>query len=185
MRIRSARAVKGTPVPASTCSACSRTRRATCTWDTRRATRTSMSSRASGGTAATTCSTRSGGTPSASRPRTPRSSAGRSPRVDLREHLAAQEELPRVRLVVRLVAHPAHERPRVLPLEPVAVPEAARAGPGVPQGQPRQLVPERPDRARERAGRRWALRALRRRGDQEEADAVVLQDHGLRRPPAR
>ena len=49
----------------------------------------------------------------------------RSPRVDVREHRAAQEELPRVRLVVRLVAHPAHERPRVLPLEPVAVPEAA------------------------------------------------------------
>ena len=109
----------------------------------------------------------------------------RPARVDVREHRAAQEELPGVRLVVRLVAHPAHQRPRVLPLEPVAVPAPVRARPGVPQGEPGQLVPERPDGARQRAGRRRPLRALRRRGRQEEPDAVVLQDHRLRRSTAR
>ena len=86
---------------------------------------------------------------------------------------------------LRLVARAAHERPRVLQVEPVAVPEAVREGPRVPQGQLGQLVPGRPDRARQRAGRRRTLRALRRRGRQEEAHPVVLQDHRLRRPPAR
>ena len=47
-----------------------------------------------------------------------------------------------------------------------------------------QLVPERPDRAGQRAGRRRPLRALRHPGHQEEADPVVLQDHRLRRPAA-
>ena len=41
-------------------------------------------------------------------------------------------------------------------------------------------MPERPDRAGQRAGHRRPLRALRRRGDQARADAVVLQDHRLR-----
>ena len=79
----------------------------------------------------------------------------------------------------------AHERPRVLPVEPVAVPAAVREGPGLPQGQLGQLVPDGPDRAGQRAGRRRHVRALRRRGHQEEADPVVLQDHRLRRPAAR
>ena len=47
------------------------------------------------------------------------------------------------------------------------------------------MVPERPDRARERAGDRRAVRALRRRGRGEEPRAVVLPDHRLRGRPAR
>ena len=47
------------------------------------------------------------------------------------------------------------------------------------------MVPQRPDRARERAGDRRALRALRRRGRGAEPRAVVLPDHRLRRPAAR
>ena len=78
-----------------------------------------------------------------------------------------------------------HLRPGVLPLEPVAVPAAVRAGPGVPQAVAGQLVPQGPDRAGERAGRRRAVRALRHPGHEEEADPVVLQDHRLRRPAAR
>ena len=58
-------------------------------------------------------------------------------------------------------------------------------GVGVPQREPGQLVPERPDRAGQRAGRRRPLRALRRRGRQEEAHAVVFPHHRLRRPAAR
>ena len=81
---------------------------------------------------------------------------------------------------LRLVAPAAHQRPGVLPLDPVAVPEAARAGPGLPQVQPGELVPQRPDRAGQRAGRRRLLRALWRRGHQARADPVVLQGHRLR-----
>ena len=57
-------------------------------------------------------------------------------------------------------------------------------GPRLPQGGAGQLVPERPDGARERAGRRRPLRALRHRGRGPEAGAVVLPDHGLRRRAA-
>ena len=48
------------------------------------------------------------------------------------------------------------------------------------KNSPGQLVPQRPDRAGQRAGRRRPLRALRRRGHQARADPVVLQDHRLR-----
>ena len=105
--------------------------------------------------------------------------------MDLRQHRAAEALVPPVRAVVRLVAGAAHERPRVLQVEPVAVPEALREGHRLPQGGPRELVPERPDGARERAGHRRALRALRIRRHEEGADAVVLPRHRLRRPPAR
>ena len=44
----------------------------------------------------------------------------------------------------------------------------------------RQVVPERPDGAGQRAGDRRPLRALRRRGRGQEPGAVVLQDHRLR-----
>ena len=47
------------------------------------------------------------------------------------------------------------------------------------------MVPVRPDGARQRAGDRRALRALRKRGGGPPARAVVLQDHRLRRPAAR
>ena len=56
--------------------------------------------------------------------------------------------------------------------------------PRLPQGGGGQVVPQRPDRAGQRAGDRRPLRALRlaRRG--APARAVVLQDHRLRRAPA-
>ena len=76
-------------------------------------------------------------------------------------------------------------RADVLPLDAVAVPAALRARARLPQGGAGQLVPERPDRARERARRR---RPLRRCGsDRRDAEhrAVVLQDHRLRRRAAR
>ena len=90
------------------------------------------------------------------------------------------ESFKRYGISLRLVAPAAHLRPGVLPLDAVAVPEVPRAGPGLPQEQPGQLVPQRPDRAGQRAGRRRPLRALRRRGHQARADPVVLQDHRVR-----
>ena len=90
------------------------------------------------------------------------------------------ESFKRYGISLRLVAPAAHLRPGVLPLDAVAVPEVPRAGPGLPQEQPGQLVPQRPDRAGQRAGRRRQVRALRRRGHQARADPVVLQDHRVR-----
>ena len=73
----------------------------------------------------------------------------------------------------------------LLPLDAVALPAVLRAGPGLPQGGAGQLVPERPDRPRQRAGDRRPLRALRRRGRAQGPRAVVLPHHRLRRPAPR
>ena len=100
--------------------------------------------------------------------------------VHLRQHRDPGRVVQEVRRELRLVAPAAHLRPGVLPLDAVAVPEAARARPGLPQVEPGELVPQRPDRAGQRAGRRRLLRALRRRGHQARADPVVLQGHRLR-----
>ena len=85
----------------------------------------------------------------------------------------------------RLVARVRHPRAALLPLDPVAVPEALRARAGLPQGGRGQLVPGRRDRARQRAGHRRPLRALRQPRRGAPARAVVLPHHRLRRPPAR
>ena len=85
----------------------------------------------------------------------------------------------------RLVARVRHPRAALLPLDAVDLPGAVRAWPGLPQGGGRQLVPQGRDRARQRAGHRRALRALRHRGRAAPARAVVLPHHRLRRPPAR
>ncbi len=53
-------------------------------------------------------------------------------------------------------------QPDVLPLEPVDVPEDARQGHRLPQDADRQLGPGRPDRARQRTGRRRSRLALER-----------------------
>ncbi len=88
-------------------------------------------------------------------------------------------------LVDRLVARAVDARARVLPLDAVDLPAAVRARARVQEGLAGQVVPGRPDRARERAGHRRPLRALRQPRRGAHARAVVLQDHGLRRPPAR
>ena len=85
----------------------------------------------------------------------------------------------------RLDARVRHPRAALLPLDAVDLPAAVRARAGLPQGGGGQVVPEGPDRAGQRAGDRRALRALRHAGRGPPARAVVLQDHRLRRPPAR
>ena len=76
--------------------------------------------------------------------------------VDLREHRAAGGVVQADGHVVRLDPPAAHVRPRVLPLDAVAVPEVLRARPGLPEDSARQLVPEGPDGPGERAGDRRA-----------------------------
>ena len=93
--------------------------------------------------------------------------------------------VPRVGDLDRLVARVRDPRAALLPLDAVDLPQALRARPGLSRRGGRQVVPPRPDRPRQRAGHRRALRALRppRRG--APARAVVLPHHRLRRPPAR
>ncbi len=85
----------------------------------------------------------------------------------------------------RLDARVRHARAALLPLDAVDLPAPVRAGPGLPQRGRGQLVPQGPDGAGQRAGDRRPLRALRQRRRVALAGAVVLQDHRLRRPPAR
>ena len=96
-----------------------------------------------------------------------------SARDDRAEHRddARPDEAPRLgdRLGPRSRGAPAG----LLPLDTVAVPAVRRPRARLPQGGAGQLVPERPDRDRERVRRRRPLRALRRRGRAAEHDAVV------------
>ncbi len=89
---------------------------------------------------------------------------GADPRAWTYENIATQKaSMRRYALLLRLGPRAEHLRPGVLPLEPVALPADVRARAGLPQGQRGQLVPQRPDRAGQRAGRRRAVRALRHR----------------------
>ena len=111
---------------------------------------------------------------------------GEHPRDSTAASIAAvPAPVPPVGHLDRLVARVRHPRAALLPLDPVDLPAAVRAGPGLPQGGRGQLVPEGRDRARQRAGHRRPLRALRHARRGAPARAVVLPHHRLRRPPAR
>ena len=111
--------------------------------------------------------------------------SGRHPAESTRENIAAiRRQMKRMGWSIDWKRELSTCRPGVLPLDAVDLPAPVRGGPGLPQERRRQLVPERPDRARQRAGDRRALRALRRRGRGAHARAVVLQDHRLRRAAA-
>ena len=100
--------------------------------------------------------------------------------MDVREHRSAGGVVQADGHVVRLVAHGADVRPRVLPVDAVAVPALLRARAGLPEERAGQLVPPRPDGAGERAGDRRSVRAMRHDGGASRPDPVVLQDHRLR-----
>ena len=107
--------------------------------------------------------------------------SGQHPAVSTRENIAAiRVQMQPHGLVDRLDARAVHVRARLLPLDAVDLPAAVRGRPGLPQERGRQVVPQRPDGAGQRAGDRRPLRALRRRGRGQEPGAVVLQDHRLR-----
>ena len=106
--------------------------------------------------------------------------------VDRREHRAAGAVVPAHGHVVRLDPAPA----------PCTSPSTTGGPSGCSCGSSRsglayrkdvagQLVPQRPDRARQRAGDPGGVRALRRDGRAPQPDPVVLQDHRLRAAPAR
>ncbi len=93
--------------------------------------------------------------------------------------------VPRVGDLDRLVAGARHPHARVLPLDPVDLPAAVRERARLPDRGAGAVVPEGRHRARQRAGRRRALRALRHAGRAAQPGAVVLPDHRLRRATAR
>ena len=179
------------PIPAPTarrpptCSRCCRTPRASCTWGTSRTTRWATCS-------ATSAAARPrGAAPDGLRRVRPAGRERRDPRGrpsargDRAQHRRDPPPDEADGLVDRLVARAVDRRPRVLPLDAVDLPAAVRARPGVQEGLAGQVVPGRPDRARERAGHRRALRALRQPRRGAHARAVVLPHHRVRRPAAR
>ena len=142
-------------------------------------------SRATGSSGASTCCTRSAGTPSACRPRTRRSSATRtrrSRRTPTSRRRRSRSAATRSPSTGRGGCTPATRSTTAGPSGCSC--SCIERGPGLPQGLAGQLVPEGPDRAGQRAGRRRRLRALRHPGRQARADPVVLPDHRLRRPAA-
>ena len=77
-----------------------------------------------------------------------------------------RETMFRARVLVRLVAPAAHLGSRVLQVDAVAVPALFKAGWRIAR-TPRQLVPQRPDGARQRAGRSTACASAATPGGQE------------------
>ena len=133
------------------------------------------------------CCTRWASTRSASLPRTPRSARvvtrARSPSGTSQ---SITRSMQRMGWWIDWSRELSTHRPRLLPLAAVAVPEVPRARPRLSQGSAGQVVPQRPDGARQRAGAAGRdLRALRRRGRVARDGAVVLQDHRLRAGAAR
>ena len=113
-------------------------------------------------------------------------SSGQHPRDSTAEAIAAfQREFHSWGVSFDWSRELATNEPQLLPLDPVDLPQALRARARLPRRGGGQLVPEGRDRARQRAGHRRPLRALRHAGRGAPARAVVLPHHRLRRPPAR
>ena len=169
----------------TTCSRCSPTRAASRTWGTSRSTRSATPWPTTGAAPGTRAApdglrrVRASG-------REPRHQDRRAPaHLHRPVHRRVPDGVPALGHLDRLVARVRHPRAALLPLDPVDLPQAVRARACLPQGGGGQLVPQRRDRARQRAGDRRALRALRHAGRGAPARAVVLPHHRLRRPAAR
>ena len=98
-------------------------------------------------------------------------------------HMKGQLQVAGVRH--RLEARTRDLPPRVLPLEPVAVPAHAGKGHRLPENRRGELGSGRQDRARQRAGHRRPRLAHRRAGREARDSDVLPQDHRLRRGSAR
>ena len=105
--------------------------------------------------------------------------------MDPRQHRLHEAPAPAAGLQLPLEPRDRHLRPRVLPVEPVVLPEDARQGHRLSQQGQRQLVPVVPDRARQRAGGGRRVLALPQRGRGARAGPVVPAHHRLPGPAPR
>ncbi len=114
-------------------------------------------------------------------PRERRDPRGRPPEGDRRaEHQGDPRPDEADRWVIDWDREISAHHPGFYRWDPVAVPALLRARARLPQGGAGELVPERPDRGRQRVRDRRALRALRRAGRGPQSRAVVHEDHRLR-----
>ena len=173
--------------PASTRSTCSRTPRATCTWVTPRrsaaATSIARFRWMQGHNVLHPIGWDSFGLPAENAAiKRGHPSEG----MDLREHRAAGRFVQADGDVVRLDAAAPHARdPEYYRWTQWLFLKLFEHGPRVPEERAGELVSQRSDGARQRAGDQRALRAMRHRGRPEGPHAVVLQDHRLRAASAR
>ena len=151
--------------PSTTCSTCSRTRRAPgCTSGTPRATPRPTSSRATSACAASTCCTRWAGTRSACRPSSTRSRPGTHPRDHDGDATSTRFRAPaRSRSASRYDWEREIDTtdPGYYKLDAVDLPAALRARARLPGRGAGQLVPGARHRARQRGGDRRQERARR------------------------
>jgi hypothetical protein len=105
--------------------------------------------------------------------------------VDARQHQPHERAAPAAGHQLCLEPRGCHLCARVLQVQPVDLPQDVRARPGVPKALDRQLVSRGQHRARQRAGRRRRLLAMRDDRRAALARAVVFQDHGVCRRVAR
>ena len=169
-----------------TSSRCCRTRRATCTWATRSTTRSATSSRTCAAARECRSCARWGTTRSGSRPRTPRSRrAGIPAPSPSATSTSIREQMHRMGWAIDWGREISTHDPAYYRWTQWLFLRFYEKGLAYRKEAPVKWCPERPDGARQRAGDRRSLRALRRRGRGEDPDAVVLPDHRLCRRAAR
>ena len=170
----------------ATCSRCCPTPRASRTWATSRTTRWATCWRTTGAATACRCCTRWATTPSACRPRTTRSRrASTRPSRPTKSIDEFRRQFRSWGISIDWTREFGTHEPAYYRWTQWIFLRLLRARPRLPQGGAGQVVPQGSDRARQRAGDRRPLRALRQRASiVREARAVVLQDHRLRRAAA-
>ena len=101
------------------------------------------------------------------------------------EHRTLHQADQELRLLLRLGPGHLHLRARVLPVDPVDLPEAVGEGPRLRGRGADQLVPLLPHRPRQRGGEGRAMRPVRDAGDAQGHPPVDTEDHRVRRAAAR
>ncbi len=118
-----------------------------------------------------------------------RAARGQDRHPPRRQHPEQHRQLPApdqgARLLLRLGPGDRHDRPEVFPVDPVDLPAALPAGPGLRGRAAGLVVPGAAHRPRQRGGRRRQERGRRLSGRAAQPAPVGPADHGLRRPPAR
>ena len=138
----------------------------------------------SSGCRGTRSSSRSATTRSASTPRTYALKVGVHPSELIPRNIANfRRQLKRAGLMVDWTHELSTTDPALLQVDAVGLPAALQAGAGLQEAGGGQLVPERQDRAGQRAGHRRRVRAVRHAGRAAVPGAVVLPHHAT--TPAR